>query len=146
MNRFTKVAVGVGAGVAVFLGASLVAVDLCGARAGACCCRGYGAPRQGPGQGWAGGCPCPMCTAAAGFATETVNMSDPAAALYYNKCGSCHALPARKVHTAGEWDDVVSRMEGYAEGHERTMGIKGLTMSPAERNRIVNYLEAGAAP
>ncbi|MEE9456379.1 MAG: hypothetical protein V3W11_04415 [bacterium] len=148
MNSFTKVAAAVAAGVAVLLGASLVAVNLIPTPAEACHCYGHGwghgAASHGHGQGWAGYCPCPMCSAAVGFETEKVDRSDPTAALYDDKCGSCHALPSRKIHAAKEWDDVVARMEVYAERHEKTMGMKGVTMSPAERKRIMDYLEASA--
>ena len=144
MNSFTKVAVAVAAGVVVIFGVSLVAVNVIPTQAEACSCRGHGAAAHGHGQGWAGYCPCPMCSAAVGFETEKVDTADPTAALYDDKCGSCHALPSRKIYTAEEWDDVVARMEVYAERHEKTMGMKGMTMSPAERKRIMDYLEASA--
>jgi hypothetical protein len=144
MSSFTKVAAAVAAGVVVIFGVSLVAVNVIPTPAEACSCCGHGAASHGQGHGSVGYCPCPMCSAAVGFETEKVDTADPTAALYDDKCGSCHALPSRKIHAAEEWDDVVARMEGYAERHEKMMGMKGVTMSPAERKRIMDYLEAGA--
>ncbi len=147
MDSFTKVAAAAAIGVAVLFGVLVVASSLLAGGAGACYWRGAGyehdAAADAHAVGWDGGCRCPMCAGVGALGTEDVDYSDPTAALYAKKCAACHALPSRKIHTAAEWEVVVTRMEGYAEGHERMMGPKGLAMSPEEREKILEYLRAG---
>lgn len=90
------------------------------------------------------GCPCPMCARSAGLVTAEIEASDPSAALYAAKCGACHAVPSPTGHTPKEWPAVVSRMEGHMAHHSSMMGMGGLGLTDAEREKILEYLGEGA--
>ena len=62
------------------------------------------------------------------------SLESPEAISFKNVCSQCHALPDPKLHTAGEWTNVVERMRI----NMRVMGKPVIT--DQEKNEIVGYL------
>jgi cytochrome c5 len=70
---------------------------------------------------------------------EAIPFPDTQGAAQFKKsCSNCHALPDPGAHTAGEWPQIVERMQA----HMRAMN-KG-EMSENEKKDIVNYLVRNA--
>jgi len=82
-----------------------------------------------------------VVTSIAGCAGGPMPLPDaqsPAAVLYAEKCGACHAVPHPKRNTAAEWQRLFPLMEQrMAERHMAAF-------SPEEKETLLNYLESHA--
>jgi hypothetical protein len=123
--------------VATVGGAAVVLLGGWSSPAGAWC---YGGGGNASNMGWC----CPMWGGGA-FATEAVDTKNADSVLYATKCGTCHGLPARNLHTAAAWEDRVARCEIYITQHENMLGATGFRPTSEERKRILDYLAKGAA-
>ena len=70
--------------------------------------------------------------------TPLPDAQSSAAALYAEKCGTCHAVPHPKRNTAAEWRRLFALMEQrMAERHVPPF-------SAEERETLLNYLQSNA--
>lgn len=74
----------------------------------------------------------------AGGPTPLPDPQSPAAALYAEKCGACHAVPHPKRNTAAEWRRLFALMQQrMAERHMAAF-------TPEEKKTLLNYLLSNA--
>ncbi len=70
--------------------------------------------------------------------TPIPDAQSPAAVLYSEKCGICHAVPSPKRNTVAEWKNLLSLMERRMA--ERNM----VPLSAGEKETLMNYLKDNA--